>query len=232
LDLARIAPLPTDQKRVELRRLKGGRPPFSYDPMRHRILDILNADAGPLAHLPRTPWKTISAAIRAKSRSPKEATANLEVSEGLYDYATDHGLVGRYTEFFPLAVSMGKKVTYWSPVVVEIDGQTVVPFFDPRRDSKKLTVVARQFVFSVMHERIRLADEDFAHVRLAIMQFKNTPTGKREVIPHFDEGVPLWGFEALDEMIRETYALWTEILTERETEERGRGSGTTGPLGL
>lgn len=31
-------------------------------------------------------------------------------------------------------------------------------------------------------------------------------------------------------MIRETYAIWTEVLGEREAEARRRASGTRGPL--
>lgn len=231
LDLARIAPLPADQKLIELRRLEAAFPPHSYNPFRASILDLLNVDAGPLAILPRTPWTAISAEIERHSGHAKEAVANLEVGEGLYEYASEHRLRGRRTEFFPLAVSIGHKVVYWSPVVIEIDGRPVVPFFDPRRDSKKLTALGRQFVFSVMNERIRAADADFAEVGLAIMQFVNIREA-RPVVPYFDDGVSLWGFEALDEMIRETYEIWFAVLAEREAEGRRRAAGLRGSLGI
>ncbi len=45
-----------------------------------------------------------------------------------------------------------------------------------------------------------------------------------------DEGVPLFRFDELDEMICDTYATWAEVLGERETEARRRGSGSRGPL--
>jgi hypothetical protein len=125
---------------------------------------------------------------------------------------------------FPIGLS--EKVVYWSQVVVAIDGRPVVPFFDPRR-TKKLTSEARRFVFSVMHERIRV-DPDFANVRLAIIQFHNSDEGARAAIPYFDDDLELLGFEALDSMVRETYEIWHEVLMDREDENRGKTG--TGPL--
>lgn len=75
LDVARIAPLPRDQKRRQLEDMRLGRPPYSYDPMRRSILDIMNIEAGPLASVPRAPWSIIEAAIRRRSRSADEEKA-------------------------------------------------------------------------------------------------------------------------------------------------------------
>jgi hypothetical protein len=77
LDLARIAPMPSDQKRAALESLKLGRPPYSYDPMRASILDILNIEPGPLASVARAPWSLIEKDICHRSRSKDEETANL-----------------------------------------------------------------------------------------------------------------------------------------------------------
>lgn len=229
LDLARIAPMPSDQKRRELERMKFGRPPYTYNPMRKGILDILNVEAGPLVDLPRTPWEAVAADIRRRGRTEDEINANLRAAEGLYVFASTYGLVGQRQDFFPLNMGISEKVTYWSPVVVEIDGRPAVPFFDPRR-TKKLTARARQFVFSVMHERIRVLDPDFFDVRLAIIQFANSAEGMRAVVPHFDDDVDLLSFEVLDEMVRETYQIWHEVLEQRESEARRDGTGKRGAL--
>ena len=226
LDLARIAPMPRDQKRHALEQMKNGWPPYSYDPLRQSILDILNVSAGPLAVLPRTPWAFIAAEIAHRSKSDDERTANLRAGEGLFNFAEEYELVGNRHEFFPLALGLTEKVIYWSPVVVAIDGRPVVPFFDPRR-TKKLTADGRRFVFSVMHERIRVADPDFSDVRFAVMQFENTKIGVRPAKSYFDDGLVLWDFNQLDEMVRETYEVWREVLEERITEARragGKGS--------
>lgn len=86
LDVARIAPLPRDQKRRALEGMKLGRPPYSYDPMRQSILDIMSTEAGPLASVPRAPWSVIEAAIRRRSRSSDEENTNVSVAKALYDY--------------------------------------------------------------------------------------------------------------------------------------------------
>lgn len=228
LDVARIAPLPRDQKRRALEGMRLGRPPYSYDPMRQSILDILNIEAGPLASVPRAPWSVIEVAVRRRCRTLDEENANVAVAQGLYDYATVHGVAGRRHDIFPLNIGVSEKLTYWSQAVVAVGGRPVVPFIDPRRATKKLTAAARRFVFSVMHERC-LADPDLSEVDLCIVQFASSDDGSRTPTLHFPDGMELFDFDALDAMVQETYALWNEVLEERDDATR-RGTGTSGPL--
>jgi hypothetical protein len=230
LDLARIAPLQVDDKRRELERLKLGRPPYSYAPMRRSILDILNIEAGPLAPVSRAPWSLIRSEIQRDARSEVEAKANIAVGEALYTYVDENAIAGRRYEIYPLNIGVTEKVVYWSQAVVSINGRAVVPFIDPRRTTKRLTVAARRFVFSVMHERIRVADPDLADVGLCIIQFQSLDDGARAPALHFADRVELLSFETLDQMVQETYAIWHEVLEERDADTRRRGTGTHGPL--
>jgi hypothetical protein len=95
---------------------------------------------------------------------------------------------------------------------------------------KRLTVDGRRFVFSVMHERIRAADPDFANVTLAIVQFSLSTKGPREPAIFTDQGVELFTFDELDQMVRETYQLWMEVYEERAADVRRRGAGGGGLL--
>jgi hypothetical protein len=227
IDLARIAPLPKDEKRAELQKLKGTWPPYGYKPFRLSILDILNVEAGPLAKLARTSWEGVAASIRQHATSPDEILANLRAAEGLYNFASEYEIVGYRHEFYPLAVGLSEKVSYWSPIVISLKGRPVVPYFDPRK-SNKLTPLGRRFALSVMHERIRVADPDFADVDLAVFQFTSPKKGARVPKPHFSNDVALFDYESLDAMVRETYAIWDEILDERLAE--ARRSGGSGPF--
>jgi hypothetical protein len=103
-----------------------------------------------------------------------------------------------------------------------------VPFIDPRRERKWLTSAARQFVFSVMHERF-IADPDLDGIEPCIVQFDSSDDDGRTPILHFIDGIDLLDFDTLDAMIQETYAIWNEVLEERNAAKR-RGTGTSGPL--
>jgi len=224
IDLARIAPLPTDQKRRALEQLRVGHPPYSYAPVRNSLSDLLNVQAALVGSLPRTPWDKIVETIRRKSRSDEEQVANLRVAEGLFDYAEENRVFGRRHEISPLQLGVGTKVVFWHPVVLTIAKRPLVPFFDPRR-AKSLTVQGRRFVFSMMHERIRAADPDFAEVALAVVQFALSDKGPRVPTIFTDESIALFSFDELDQMVRETYELWREVCEERAAEVRRRAGG-------
>jgi hypothetical protein len=79
-----------------------------------------------------------------------------------------------------------------------------------------------------MHERIRAADPDFAHVLLAVVQFDLSAREPRKPTIFTDRGVVLYSYDELDEMVRETYELWTEICEDRAADARRRGAGGGG----
>jgi hypothetical protein len=195
------------------------RPPYRYVPVRKSLSDILNVGTGFFPALPRVPFEKVAASIRSESRSDDEWQANLRVAQGLYGYAEAMRLEGRRYEIFPLTLAAGVKVAFWHSLVIVKDREPFVPFVDPRRSSTRLTSQAQRFVFSVMHERIRVPDPDFADVRLAIFQFATPPEGSRVPIMRTDEGVVLFTPDELEEMVRETYEIWTEVYTERVRSE-------------
>lgn len=227
IDLARVCPLPRDQRRRALEAIRYGRPPYSYAPIRANLSDVLNVRAGMIGSLPRVPWSKIEQDIRRRSSSEAEQDANLRVGRGLFDYVDERALTGRHHEIFPLALGVGTKVVFWHPVVLSVDRRPLIPFFDPRR-AKALTAEGRRFVFSVMHERIRVADPDFAEVTLGIFQFSLSEKGPRVPRVHTDAGVTLFTFDELDQMVRETYAMWREVCEERVAEVRRKASGSGG----
>jgi hypothetical protein len=228
-DLARIAPLSCDEKRRQLEQHKVGRPPFSYDPLRHTIHDLINVAPNLFGPTEATPWSKVAQLIWRRCKSEAEYKSNLAVAQSLHAYASAEGIRAREQEIRAVPLSLDLKVEYWWPFIMLIGDRPLIPFFDPRR-SRRLTVLGRRFAFSMMHQAIRVADPDLAEVTLGIFQFESVDDGSRLVRLHTDEGVSLYGFDELDEMIRETYAMWAEALSEREAETRRRGSGSRGPL--
>jgi hypothetical protein len=204
-----------------------GRPPYSYAPMRGSLSDLTNVQADLAGPMNRLPWEKISAVIARASKSDLEESANLRVAEGLYGFAAACGLIGRRHDIFPLPLGLSNKVTYWQSAVLTMDGKAVVPFYDPRR-AKSLTEDARRFVFSVMHERIRASDPDFAEVGFVIFQFERSAKGPRTPITYFDSSSQLFTFDDLDDMVRETYRIWQEICEDRAAETRRKAGGGSG----
>jgi hypothetical protein len=228
-DLACIAPLSRDQKYRALRARKAAYPPYYYNAVRACVLDLLNVAPGPLVTLPRTPLETIeNEVMRLCRHSDDEVKANLCVARGCYNYSVEHGLTGMRYDVLPLQMGLSEKMIYWWPAVIAIDGRLVVVYIDPRRQ-KKLTREGRRFVFSAQYERFRAMD-DFSGVVFAVFQFANSPSGPRRLIPHFSDGVELWSYDQLNEMVIETYEIWREVLAERADDDR-RGTGT-GPFFL
>lgn len=229
IDLARIAPLPPEQQRRQLEQMRNGRPPFSYDPLRGCFHDIFNVQPEMFGPVVATDWSVIAGLLQRKCRSEDELRSNLAVAKGLHQFTTEVGMLGRAQEFFPLAMGTGQKVSYWLSLILLMNGRAIVPFIDPRR-SKGLTREARRFVFSMMHERIRAVDPDYAAVGFGIFQFGDLTEGQRKPVVHSDEGVELFSLDQMEAMVEATYALWREILAERDEDARRRGTGTTGPL--
>lgn len=229
IDLARIAPQRDDMKRKSLEQMKGGFSAFSYKPVRSCFSDILNIQPGlDLGAAEPTPWPVIEAELRRRSKSDEEFIYNRRVALGLHDFAASGRVFGRRQEFFPLSMGMGQKVTFWLPLILAVDGQASAIFIEPRR-TRGLTAEGRRFAFSMMHERIRAVDEDFADVQLTIAQFGDPADDRRAVRLHTGEGVELYSREELEQMVASTYEMWREVLEERERKARGRATGT-GPL--
>lgn len=230
IDLARVATLPTDHKRRALERFKLGHPTITYKPVRGRFADIFNVKPDLFAAADPTAWPVLERLIRARATSDEEREANLLVAKGLHTFAQANALRSRSHGFFPLSLSVGEKVEYWLPMVTALDDAPLVLFIDPRR-GKRLTAEARRFAFSMMHEHIRVADPDFAASCLGIIQFGDAVEDQRPVKLWTDQGIDLYGFDQLDQMVSETYAIWREVSEAREADVRRKAAGGGhGPL--
>lgn len=227
IDLARISPLERDEKLHRLRELKSGRPPHTYNPLRASLGDILNLQPEMFPGGGSTPWAQISTDIKKKAASDKEAQFNLAVAEALYDFGTANDAKSFRNPISSWNVGYGQVVRYWWNLYTVLHEQPWFLFVDPRLTAP-LTKLARRFVFSLMHERIRSADPDFAGAQLVVAQFDKAEKGKRSIRLYHAEDVELFTFDQLNEMIDETYKLWIEVLQERV---KSKPTGST-PFGF
>lgn len=183
IDLARIAVLAPDEQRHRLRKLKVGYPPHTYHPLRNCVPDIANMHGDLLRVLPRTPWDKIEARLREDSKSANEFDFNRAVALALHDHLRGINAQSRRKQIARWNAGYGQSVAYWWNLFLVIDDRAWFPFIDPRVTAP-LTRAARRFTFSIMHERIRAAEPDFANAGLLIFQFGKFGDGERSVQPH------------------------------------------------
>lgn len=215
------------EQRVRLEQLRLGRPPHTYAPLRSCIPDLLNQQ-GSLLQATVTPWENIDSLLVKESKSEKEYAFNRAVSKALYNYATSNGVISYSRSIANWAIGFGQHVCYWWKLYTVVSGQPCFPFIDPRLNNP-LTSEARRFVFSVMHERIRVPDPDFSEANLLIMQFGKGDGGQRSIRLFDAKPVDLFDFDTLNAMVTKTYQIWIEVLEGRE-EARQTGTDGAGPL--
>jgi hypothetical protein len=247
-DLANFAAIIGEEKWRRLLGFKMGIPPLAYKAVRSYYADLMNLSAGALALEPVSIEK-LAANIRAQCRVKKddiEAVSNILVARGIREFAGRLKITGRVAHAGELLPRMtgDRYVQCWDRLILNVDGNAVVPFFDLRRSGSQLTALGRRVAFSLMHENIR-THPDFRAVRLAIVQFDDThtslpsdPNKKLRVARMiYDDGVELFRFAELTEMIRDTDRMWLNISAGREfdarlyrTEDEDETSSETPPL--
>jgi hypothetical protein len=113
IDLARIAPLPQEEKLYRLRRVKAGFPPHSYRPLRSTLGDILNLQLELFGtETSSTPWAQVAADITKRSNGESEAEFNLAVAESLYNFGNKHGVRSCRKPIAPWAGGYGQALSY------------------------------------------------------------------------------------------------------------------------
>ena len=177
------------------------------------------------------PWPQIAADIKKCAASESEADFNLAVAEALYEFGIGQRARSYSKPIAPWAVGYGQSVKYWWNLYTVIGRHPCFVFVDPRL-SNPLTQVARKFVLSMMHERIRVPDPDFANSRLLVVQFGRTDESKRIIRLFEPTDSGLFSFDELNEMIDETYRLWIEVLEERADDMRTKKPASPTPLAL
>ena len=223
-DLARVALLPDDQKRIVLRGVRSFVPPHSLSPLR-KVAAALYAARPSLFELPKCTFPEIEAAIRRYCGTNLHwVEPNLSLAKLLFDYNEQREFKAVEWEFPIIPVGHGAKIKFWHDFYSIQDDVPVLSFLDPRL-TDGLGIFGRTFVFSAMHHNVAIGD--FAGARLEIVRFPlNKYTSKREVeIFTFDER-DVVGESALNDAIDRTYKIWNEILAERT--ERARREPLTG----
>jgi hypothetical protein len=227
-DLARIALLSDEEKRIQLRRVKFGKPPYSLAPLRKAVPGLFNARKS-LFELPACTFSDIETAIRKDCRGFVEwIEPNLALAKILFDFNADRALTAVEREFRSVPFGFGAKLKLWHDFYTVQDQRPVVCFIDPRL-REGLTALGQRFAFSAMYHNLALGD--FSEATFEILRFPKVKGAEgRHVQVHKFDPSQVVGEADLNEAIDRTYKIWVEVLAEREQEARQNPPTGTGGL--
>jgi hypothetical protein len=225
-DLARVALLPDDQKRIVLRGVKSFVPPHSLSPVRQMAKALYGARAPLIADRPIA-WSDIEQAIKRLCRkNPHWLEPNLSIAKTIFHFNQERAFRAIEWEFPSVPIGFGAKIKFWHDLYSIQGEQPVLAFIDPRL-SDGLTSLGRLFIFSAMYHTVAIGDFDGATLEvLRLPQEKFSKKRKVEVFK-FDRR------DAVDELtlnnaITRTFAIWQEVLLERTEEARRRPAADGG----
>lgn len=222
-DLARIALLTEDHKRVLLRNVKSFKPPHSFGPLRKVVPALYQASAS-LFDLPKRTWPDIETAVRTYCGANAHwVDPNLEVAEALFEFNQERGFKAVEWDFPFIPVGFGAKIKLWHDFYSIQGDRPVLAFVDPRR-TDGLSALGRLFIFSAMHHQFAVGD--FEGAQFEILRFPISPyTGKRVVeVFTFNESDVI-DRATLNSAIDSTFKIWRQILAERIEDIRQQTGG-------
>jgi hypothetical protein len=227
-DLANWAFLSHDKKRVALERHNAPkRVEGTYEPFRVVFGDAINVQSPLYAEEGReqTPWPTIEQQIRRRCRTkPESLQMNLDLAKATYVHAEQHRLVAVPIDVTSLSFGVGHLYQFGLPLLIRYNDRVVAVFIDARR--KGLSIPARDWVFSAMHERFRAAYPDLAEIGLEIWRYADNAERTLQVL---SASVPRYSFGVLSHDVRETYELYHAVLR-GDRDRKRRSGGGAGPL--
>ena len=224
IDLARIAPQPTEMKWSMLRSFKTGGGSWSYQPAREQVFNIFNP-ANPMGLRLREPsLAQIESQIRKSCRIDAQESACIEVTRLLWQWAQENAGPAVEKPQSSMAIGSIASVRYWGNFAFLHRDRPTFVFLDHRRGTR-LTKVGLRFAMSMMHQHLRLPDPDFSEAGLLVLQFPAPGRDERIIVENWDSQFELYRFDELQEMVTETYDIWRAINEERVSSERRRAAG-------
>ncbi len=211
-EIANLAFLPTDQKRIRLEAfIKPKRPKGSYDPFRFGYPDAVNLQSPMFPeHKVFSSWEKVRNRVISKCYGDPDLEAmNLAVARATYDFAKIRNLSAEPIEVPGVTMVPGHSYRFGAPLLLRSEDIISVAFSDLRR-TNGLSVHGRRVVFSHLHERFRVNFPEFAGIDLEIWRYSNCDS--RQIVPIKYRNEPIYEYKALSDDMKETYDILDKIL--------------------
>lgn len=229
-DMANMSFLPIAEKRRRLdayiapKKIVG-----SYEPFRSTIGDALNEQfpflseehgATSLGDLE----KRVSDGCKG---DPDLLAMNLPVARATHAFSQAENLTAARHEIRPITLAFGHKYEFGMPLILRAPDYVCAAFPDLRR-TNQVNERGAVFIASMMHQRLRANNPDFAELRLQIWRYANNFSRSVRAIQIPDE--LLISYELLIADVQETYEILHTAMRDAEMVKRSGKGSDAGPL--
>ena len=196
----------------------------SYEPLRRSIGEAANVMLPLLPDLQATSLEQLEKLVERECKGNSDYIAmNMAPVRAIRSFIAENSATTFYLEELPITLFPGMRYAFWAPMLVRYGQETRIVFLDLRRTGG-LSDTGCAVCFSVMHERFRVLNPDYADVKLEVWKFANTENRQIRVVEEWCD--PL-SFGDVTAEIADTYA----VLTALRRGDGGRATGTDhGPL--
>lgn len=206
-DLARIAPLPRNVKKLELKKFDLFKPRKSYRVVR-KILPWLYALDLPLFSLPQEGWERIETEIRSRAKADFVDSC-LEVAQLIWKLNLSRKTVAAPFLPPPFYIGPGHNVQFGVQHICEISGRLLFPFVQMRR-KHALDMTGLGILASMMREAYVFGDFENAGIEIIDLSIPRRMNA-RQVRIYYADDLPKFSLLDLNEMVLEVFAVIAEI---------------------
>lgn len=196
----------------------------SYEPLRRSVGEAANVGLPLLPDVGATSLEQLESLVIKECKGNAGLVAmNLAPVRAIRAFVQEHHIEAEFLEELPIALYPGMRYTFWAPMLVRYDGRARIVFLDLRRTGG-LNESGQWVCFSIMHERLRALNPDYASVQFESWRFANN--AKRSIRPIREWREPIGYYDIVAD-VAETYS----ILNALRTGDAGSATGTDdGPL--
>lgn len=196
----------------------------SYEPLRRSVGEAANVGLPLLPEIATTSLEQLEQLVqKACKGNTNLLNMNLAPVRAIRQFVNDKNAEASFLDDLPIALHPGMRYSFWAPMLIRYDGLSRIVFFDLRRTGG-LSDSGLHVCFSIMHDRFRALNPDYADVRFETWKFLDSTNRSIRAICEWRAPI---GYNEIVADVAETY----NILNVVRAGNTARSTGTDdGPL--
>ncbi len=176
----------------------------SYEPLRKSIGEAVHVGLPLLPDIQPTSLEQLeNLVVKECKGNTSLVSMNLAPVRAIRSFVQENDLRADFLEELPIALHPGMRYSFWAPMIVRYGGKSRIVFFDLRRTGG-LKEGGLRVCFSIMHERFRALNSDFASVEFESWRFANNVKRSIRVTAEWCEPV---SYKDIIADVAETYSI-------------------------